>query len=161
PHFGASFVHLNNAAELESGAAVSFGETVPLLETDAPLAGGRLQIGILASVFSLFDTGSQSEDLIDTDYFIGVPVSWRKGRGSRPAGARIEALAAGPFTAGRRRNCQPLRHRPQAAVHARVLQRQVAVGSVPAEQHRVLRRRHAFLFLTESHGRVSGSVFPS
>src|SRR5258708_32628455 len=85
PHFGASFVHLNNAAELESGAAASFGETVPLLETDASLAGGRLQIGILASVFALFDTGSQSEDLIDTDYSIGVPVSWRKGRWSAQA----------------------------------------------------------------------------
>jgi hypothetical protein len=85
PHFGASFVHFNNAAELESGAAVSFGETVPLLETDAPLAGGRLQIGILASVFSLFDTGSQSEDLIDSDYLVGVPVSWRKGRWSAQA----------------------------------------------------------------------------
>jgi hypothetical protein len=85
PHFGASFVHLNNAAELESGAAVSFGETVPLLETDAPLAGGRLQVGLLASVFSLFDTGSESEDLIDSDYLVGVPVSWRNGRWSAQA----------------------------------------------------------------------------
>jgi hypothetical protein len=85
PHFGASFVHLNHAAELESGGAVSLGETVPLLETDAPFAGGRLQLGLLASVFSLFDTGSASEDLIDSDYLIGVPVSWRKGRWSAQA----------------------------------------------------------------------------
>src|SRR6185437_16758309 len=85
PHFGASFVHINNASELESGAAVSFGETVPLLETAAPFAGGKLQVGLLASLFSLFDTGSRSEDLIDSDYLIGVPVSWRKGRWSGQA----------------------------------------------------------------------------
>jgi hypothetical protein len=85
PHFGASFVHINNASELESGAAVSFGETVPLLETAAPFAGGKVQVGLLASLFSLFDTGSRSEDLIDSDYLIGVPVSWRKGRWSGQA----------------------------------------------------------------------------
>lgn len=85
PHFGASFVHLNNVAELESGAAVSLGETLPLLETDAPFAGGRLQVGLLGSLFSLFDTGSNSADLIDSDYLVGVPVSWRKGRWSAQA----------------------------------------------------------------------------
>jgi hypothetical protein len=82
PHSGASLAHINNASELQSGAAVSFGETVPLLETDAPLGRGKLQVGLIASLFSLFDTGSKSEDLIDSDYLIGVPVSWREGRWS-------------------------------------------------------------------------------
>jgi hypothetical protein len=82
PHFGASFIHLNNASELESGAAVSFGESIPLLETDAPLIGGQMQVGLLAALFSLFDAGSKSEDLIDSDYLVGVPVSWRLDRWS-------------------------------------------------------------------------------
>jgi hypothetical protein len=85
PHFGASFLHFNNSPELESGAAVSFGETLPFIETGTPFGGGRLQVGLLASVFSLFDTGSRSEDLINSDYLIGVPVSWRNGPWSAQA----------------------------------------------------------------------------
>ncbi len=53
PHFGASFVHLNHAAELESGGAVSLGETVPLLETDAPFAGGSSASSPLCSRSSI------------------------------------------------------------------------------------------------------------
>jgi hypothetical protein len=84
PHFAASFLRINGAPELHSAAAVSFGEVIPLLATDAPW-GGRWQIGILGAAFALFDTGSESEDLINTDYFVGVPIEWRQGRWSAQA----------------------------------------------------------------------------
>jgi hypothetical protein len=84
PHFAASFLRIDGAPELHNAAAVSFGEIFPLLATDAPW-GGRWQIGILGSVFALFDTGSPSEDLINNDYFVGVPVEWRNGPWSAQA----------------------------------------------------------------------------
>lgn len=84
PHFGASFLHINGSPEVESGTVVSLGESIPLLETPAP-GGGRWQIGILGAVFSLFDRGSASQDLINNDYFVGVPVSWRRDRWSAQA----------------------------------------------------------------------------
>ena len=84
PHFGASFQHINGSPELGSATAVSLGEVIPLLENPAP-GGGRWQIGILGAVFALFDRGSESQDLINNDYFIGVPVSWRSGSWSAQA----------------------------------------------------------------------------
>jgi hypothetical protein len=84
PHFSASFQNVSGSPELESGAAVSFGGVFPLLEDDAPW-GGRWQIGVLGSVFALFDRASVSQDLINNDYFVGVPINWRKGRWSAQA----------------------------------------------------------------------------
>jgi hypothetical protein len=79
PHFSASFERWNGSPELGSAATVSFGETFNLLEGDTPWLGGRWQIGILASVWALFDRGSQSQDLINADYYVGVPIAWRRG----------------------------------------------------------------------------------
>lgn len=37
------------------------------------------QVGILAGVFAQFDLDSWSTDLINADYVVGIPVSWRSG----------------------------------------------------------------------------------
>lgn len=37
------------------------------------------QVGLLAGVFSQFDMNAPSSDLINTDYVVGIPVSWRSG----------------------------------------------------------------------------------
>ncbi|THJ08910.1 MAG: DUF1207 domain-containing protein [Nitrospira sp. CG24C] len=37
------------------------------------------QVGLLAGVFSQFDMNAPSTDLINTDYVVGFPVSWRSG----------------------------------------------------------------------------------
>lgn len=37
------------------------------------------QVGLLAGVFSQFDLSAPSSDLINTDYVVGVPLSWRSG----------------------------------------------------------------------------------
>ena len=37
------------------------------------------QIGLLAGVFSQFNLDSPSSELINTDYIVGVPLSWRSG----------------------------------------------------------------------------------
>ncbi|MCE9535165.1 MAG: DUF1207 domain-containing protein, partial [Nitrospirae bacterium] len=37
------------------------------------------QVGLLAGVFSQFDMNAPSSDLINTDYVVGIPLSWRSG----------------------------------------------------------------------------------
>jgi len=37
------------------------------------------QVGLLAGVFSQFDMNAPSSDLINTDFVVGIPVSWRSG----------------------------------------------------------------------------------
>ena len=37
------------------------------------------QVGLLAGVFSQFDMNAPSTDLINTDYVVGIPLSWRSG----------------------------------------------------------------------------------
>jgi hypothetical protein len=37
------------------------------------------QLGLLAGVFSQFDLNAPSTDLLNTDYVVGFPVSWRSG----------------------------------------------------------------------------------
>jgi hypothetical protein len=78
PHFSVRFEHLNGSPELQDAAAVSFGERLPLLEGDAPF-DGRWQVGISGAAYALFDKGSKSEDLINTDYRWFIPLSYRSG----------------------------------------------------------------------------------
>lgn len=37
------------------------------------------QVGLLAGVFSQFNLDAPSSDLINTDYIVGIPLSWRQG----------------------------------------------------------------------------------
>ena len=37
------------------------------------------QVGLLTGVFSQFDLNAPSSDLINTDYVVGIPLSWRSG----------------------------------------------------------------------------------
>jgi hypothetical protein len=39
----------------------------------------RWQVGILGGVFAQFNLDSSFMDLINADYVIGIPVSWRSG----------------------------------------------------------------------------------
>lgn len=57
-------------------ADVSVGETFGLAEGD--FRGGRYQIGLQGAVFALFNLDSDSFDLINADYLLGFPVTWRQ-----------------------------------------------------------------------------------
>jgi hypothetical protein len=56
---------------------VGFGESFGLLGRRNGCDGW--QIGILAGVFAQFNLDSSSEDLINADYVVGIPWSWRSG----------------------------------------------------------------------------------
>jgi hypothetical protein len=77
-HFSASYQYFNNDEEVEHAGSVSFGETFGLLGGPAPFEG-RWQLDFQAAVFGLFDLDSDSKDLINADYWVGLPLSYKSG----------------------------------------------------------------------------------
>jgi hypothetical protein len=78
PHFSASYQRYLNDDEVRNAGAVSFGETFGLLRGEGP-GKGNWQFNFQAAVFGLFDLDAESNDLINADYWVGLPVSYRKG----------------------------------------------------------------------------------
>ena len=78
PHFFASYQHFIDDDEVRNAGAVGFGETFGLLGGPA-FQDGRWQIDFQAGVFALFDLDADSMDLINADYFVGIPVSLELG----------------------------------------------------------------------------------
>jgi hypothetical protein len=59
--------------------AVGLGDAFPLVRFGSGTAGNGLQIALVGSIFAQFDLDTQSFDLINADYLIGVPVTFRAG----------------------------------------------------------------------------------
>ena len=77
PHFSIAYQYYIDDDELKNAGATSFGETLPFYRDTAPF-GGTWEIGLQAAVFALFDLDSDSSDLINADYLVGIPLSYRK-----------------------------------------------------------------------------------
>jgi hypothetical protein len=60
--------------------AVQAGETFSLVE--GSYGEGTWQIGLQGGIFSIFNQDKESNDLTNTDYIVGLPVSYRKGNWS-------------------------------------------------------------------------------
>jgi uncharacterized protein DUF1207 len=76
PHFAASYQRYVGDRQLEDVGAVSFGETFTLWrQTLGPATAWEL--GVQAGVFAVFDLDAASVDLVNADYFVAVPVSFR------------------------------------------------------------------------------------
>lgn len=80
PHFSASVQDYGGNNGLNTVASVSVGDEFPLFQ--APAGSGAWGVGIQAAVFALFDLEAQSKDLINADYWVGIPLSWRSGPNS-------------------------------------------------------------------------------
>ncbi|MEW6110158.1 MAG: DUF1207 domain-containing protein [Nitrospirota bacterium] len=78
PHFSATYQYYLNNKELKNVGSTSFGETFSFYTGHAPF-GGRWQFGIQAAVFAIFDLDAESKDLINADYWVGIPLSYRTG----------------------------------------------------------------------------------
>jgi hypothetical protein len=76
PHFSLAYHYYIEDEELKNVGSTTFGETLPLYRDSAPF-GGQWQIGIQAAVFTIFDLDAESMDLINADYWVGIPVSYR------------------------------------------------------------------------------------
>lgn len=59
--------------------AVGIADQFPFFRAFAGTAGNGLQLGLTGAVFAQFDVGSPSYDLLNADYLIGLPLSFRMG----------------------------------------------------------------------------------
>ena len=79
PQFFASLRHYDAPGAETTAGSVGFGETFGVWRRRGRAPGDGLQIGIAAGLFALFDLESESSDLINADYTIGFPLTWRRG----------------------------------------------------------------------------------
>jgi hypothetical protein len=79
PQFFAAYqtMKVRDTNQSISLGSVGFGENFGLVGRRNGCDGW--QVGILAGVFAQLDLGSSSIDLINADYVVGIPVSWRSG----------------------------------------------------------------------------------
>src|SRR3989344_2727168 len=78
PRFSVSYLHYRAPASEFSAASVAFGEYFGLASGFFGSSGSS-QIGIQGGVFALFNLDAPSSDLINSDYWIGLPLSYRRG----------------------------------------------------------------------------------
>ncbi len=76
PHFSAAYQYYVADEDLRHVAAVSLGETLGLFQDDFFL-GGQWQVSIQGAVFAIFDMTAASHDLVNADYWVGLPFSYR------------------------------------------------------------------------------------
>jgi hypothetical protein len=77
PHFAASYQQYLRDPTLKDVGAVSFGETFSLLRER--YWQSWWEVGVQAGVFAIFDLDAFSKDLINADYFVALPFSYRTG----------------------------------------------------------------------------------
>jgi hypothetical protein len=58
-------------------ASVGLGDAFGLVRLSGSRAGDGLQFDITGAIFAQFDLGAESNDLINADYIIGVPMTFR------------------------------------------------------------------------------------
>jgi hypothetical protein len=75
PHFSVAYHHYIDDPELKTVGSTSFGETFPILRGDLP--AGQWEVGFQAAVFAIFDLDAPSKDLINADYWVGIPLVYR------------------------------------------------------------------------------------
>jgi hypothetical protein len=59
-------------------ASVGLGDSFGLVRWGGPRPGEGLQLDVVGSIFAQFDLGAPSNDLINADYIIGLPLTFRR-----------------------------------------------------------------------------------
>jgi hypothetical protein len=59
-------------------ASVGLGDSFGLVRFGGPSAGEGVQVDVVGSIFAQFDLGAPSNDLINADYVIGLPLTFRR-----------------------------------------------------------------------------------
>lgn len=76
-HFSAAWHDYGGNQGLDNLGSVSLGEDFSFYQAAA--GNGRWGFGLQAGVFAIFDLDASSSDLVNADYQVGIPVSWRDG----------------------------------------------------------------------------------
>lgn len=59
-------------------ASVGLGDSFGLVRLGGPRPGEGVQLDVVGSIFAQFNLGTQSNDLINADYLIGLPLTFRR-----------------------------------------------------------------------------------
>lgn len=87
-HFSAAYRnYVGGNIDGDNNGAVSFGETLPFYRANLGQSIAQWEVGLQAGVFSDFNLGASSSDLINTDFIASIYSSMRAGNAS--AFARI------------------------------------------------------------------------
>lgn len=78
PNFSASYQSYLGDDEIEHVGAANFGESFALVRSPE-FEWGQWEVGIQAGVFSVFDLQSESNDLVNTDFLVGLTASYHFG----------------------------------------------------------------------------------
>ena len=79
PRFFVGMVSLDVGGENISMAPVGAGVNFGLYRWPGERPGEGWQLGVFGAVNSLFNLDSSSDDLVNTDYRIGIPLSYKRG----------------------------------------------------------------------------------
>ena len=79
PQFGGSYRQFTRGLNLAGVFAGNFGETFAVYRNKA-FFGGEWEFGVQAGVFSVFDVSTNSIDLVNAYYRVGLLSSYRNGR---------------------------------------------------------------------------------
>ena len=66
------------SGEGTSIASVGVGDTFGLFRVGGPDPGEGIQLDVMGSIFAQFDLGTPSNDLINADYIVGFPLTFRR-----------------------------------------------------------------------------------
>lgn len=78
PRFFVSALKVDSESRDTTIGAVGFGEHFGIVRRETR-AGLDWQLGLAGAVFAQFDLEAPSSDLINADYVIGLPLTWRRG----------------------------------------------------------------------------------
>jgi len=82
PRFYVSVIDVRLDERETTGAAVAYGGEYGLMRWPGQQLGDGWQLNLAGAVFAQFDLESPSMDLINADYTIGFPLSYRRGKNS-------------------------------------------------------------------------------
>jgi hypothetical protein len=79
PQFFASLRYYDAPREDTIGGVAGFGETFGIWRRSGVAEGDGLQFSIAAGLIALFDMETESSDLVNADYIVSLPLTWRGG----------------------------------------------------------------------------------
>jgi hypothetical protein len=82
PQFFVSMNSFRSSHERYTMAAVGFGETFGMYRFFGSREGNGLQLSLEGAIFARFNMDSPSHDLLNADYTIGIPLTYRNGDNS-------------------------------------------------------------------------------
>jgi hypothetical protein len=77
PHFAVHYQARDIPNAYFNSALTAVGDYFPFVGSDSGI--GRFELGITGGIFSLFNLDGESFDLINTDFILGFPLSFRRG----------------------------------------------------------------------------------